>query len=166
MVWTCGFWSQTQPHNIRPWKRGTVKCPLLFVNTMHNLTKKTYFAYALQTYDNPSCSGLDEFREDLLRIKYIKRLIHRYARTGDVSTRLLLNHIIGIYNVFQPSGIARMLFFRIDKNAWSALKTVLEYLNLMPETVLPIDGYTILNTNIPRDERLWRILRTTVEGYV
>ena len=132
---------------------------------MQNLTKKTYFAYALQMYDNQSCSGIEEFREDILRVKYIKRLLHRYARTGDVSARLLLNHIIGIYNVFQPTAVARLLFFRIDPIAWPALKTVLEYLALMPEEILPIDGRMILNTNIPRDEVLWGVLRETVEGH-
>lgn len=121
---------------------------------MQNLTKKNYFAYAIKMYDNPSCSGMDEFHQDLLRIKYIKRLINRYARTGDVSPRLLLNHVIGVYNVFQPHAVSRLLFFRMDPASWSALKTVLEYVNLMPEEIPPIDGVLILNKDIPCDEVL------------
>lgn len=132
---------------------------------MHNLTKKTFFAYALQVYDNPSCSGLAEFQSDLLRIKYIKRLIHRYSRTGHVSARLLVNHLVGVYNVFQPNAVARLLFFRLEPESKSALKTLLLYLNLMPDVVPPINGHTILNTDIPRDEVLWRILEETVEGH-
>lgn len=132
---------------------------------MQNLTKKNYFAYAIKMYDNPSCSGMEEFHQDLLRIKYIKRLVNRYARTGDVSPRLLLNHIIGVYNVFHPSAIARLLFFRSDRTSWRALKTVLEYVNLMPEEILPVDGILILNKDIPRDDVLWRKLIRTVEDH-
>lgn len=132
---------------------------------MQNLTKKTYFGYALQMYNNPSCGGIDEFQQDMLRIKYVKRLLHRYAKTGDVSARLLLNHVIAIYNVFQPSAVSRLLFFRTNPEAWSALKTVLEYLNLMPDELSPIDGTIILNKDIPRDDVLWAILQESVEGY-
>ena len=67
--------------------------------------------------------------------------------------------------MFQPAAIARLLFFRVDEDAWSALKTVLEYVNLMPETILPIDGRLILNSSIPRDEVLWRILQEAVENH-
>ena len=132
---------------------------------MQNLTKKNYFAYALKMYDNPSCSGIEEFRQDLLRVKYIKRLVNRYVRSGDVSPRLLLNHIIGVYNVFQVPAVSRLLFFRTDPHTWRALKTVLEYLNLMPEEILPIDGCSILNKDISRDEVLWTKLVNTVEGH-
>lgn len=132
---------------------------------MQNLTKKNYFAYALKMYDNPSCSGMEEFRQDLLRVKYIKRLVNRYARNGDVSPRLLLNHIIGIYNVFQPPAVSRLLFFRTEPESWRALKTVLEYLNLMPEEILPIEGFSILNRDISRDEVLWAKLINAVEGH-
>lgn len=132
---------------------------------MQNLTKRTYFAYALQMYSNPSCAGIAEFQEDVVRIKYIKRLLHRYVRTGDISVRLLLNHIIGIYNVFRPPSIARLLFFRMNPDAWSALKTVLEFLNLMPDVIEPVDGRIILNTDIPRDMVLWGLIQDVVENH-
>ena len=132
---------------------------------MENLTKKNYLSYAMKAYDNPSCSGLDEFQSDLLRVKYVKRLVNRYSRTGEIAPRLLLNHVIGIYNVFQASSVAPLLFFRTDKKSWPALKTVLEYLNLMPEALLPIDGIILLNKDIPRDEVLWEKLSETVEGH-
>ena len=132
---------------------------------MENLTKKNYLAYAMKVYDNPSCSGLDEFRTDLLRVKYIKRLINRYVRTGDITPRLLLNHVIGVYNVFEAHAVSRLLFFRSDRSSWRAIKTVLEYVNLMPDTVLPIEGVILLNKDIPRDEVLWEKLSETVEGH-
>lgn len=132
---------------------------------MQNLTKKNYFAYAMQVYDNPSCSGIEEFQSDLMRIKYIKRLINRYVRTGELIPRLLLNHIIGVYNVFQATAVSRLLFFRADPESWSALKTILSYLNLMPEEILPIEGVMILNKDIPRDEVLWDMLKDTVDNH-
>lgn len=132
---------------------------------MQNLTKKNYLSYAMKVYDNPSCSGLDEFQSDLIRVKYIKRLINRYSRTGEIAPRLLLNHVIGIYNVFEATAVAQLLFFRTEKISWSALKTVLEYLNLMPDALLPIEGVIILNKDIPRDEVLWAKLTETVEGH-
>lgn len=132
---------------------------------MENLTKKNYLSYAMKVYDNPSCSGLDEFQSDLLRVKYVKRLINRYSRTGEIAPRLLLNHIIGIYNVFEAPAVARLLFFRAERKSWRALKTVLEYVNLMPDTVPPIEGVILLNTDIPRDEVLWAKLIETVEGH-
>lgn len=132
---------------------------------MDNLTKKNYLSYAMKVYDNPSCSGLDEFHADLLRVKYVKRLINRYTRTGNVSSRLLLNHVIGIYNVFEAQAVARLLFFRTEQSSWPAMKTVLEYLNLMPDTILPIEGVILLNTDIPRDEVLWAMFTEMVEGH-
>jgi len=119
----------------------------------------------MQVYDNPSCSGLEEFQSDLMRIKYIKRLINRYVRTGELIPRLLLNHIIGVYNVFQATAVSRLLFFRADPESWSALKTILSYLNLMPEEILPIEGVMILNKDIPRDEVLWDMLKDTVDNH-
>ena len=125
---------------------------------MENLTKKNFFAYAVRMYNNPSCSGPAEFDEDLLRIKYIKRLLHKYARTGEISPRLLVNHLIGICNVFHAEAVARMLFFRVHSDAWPALKTSLEYVNLMPEIVPVIDGTMIVGSSIKRDEKLLALL--------
>lgn len=132
---------------------------------MQNLTKKNYIAYAMHMYDNPSCSGLDEFQSDLVRVKYIKRLINRYVRTGELIPRLLLNHVIGTNNVFRPPATARLLFFRAERTSWSAMKTILEYTNLMPDAIPPIDGVIILNTSIPRDEVLWAKLKESIEGH-
>ena len=132
---------------------------------MENLTKANYFAYALRSYNNPSCGGLAEFEEDLARLKYIRRLLHRYVKVHDVSGRLLLNHVIGVYNVFRPEAVARLLFYRTDPLAWAALKTVLDYTNLMPDEVPAVDGVVLLNTNIPHDMVLWAILKDTVEGH-
>lgn len=133
---------------------------------MENLTANSFFAYALQSYNNPSCSGMAEFEEDLTRIKYIKRLLHKYVRGVDIPSRLLLNHIIGVCNVFRTDAIARMLFLRIDEDAWPALKTVLSYLNVMPDVISPINGKVLTSASIQTDEVLLEMLRVTVEGNI
>ena len=131
---------------------------------MENLNRKTFFAYAVRMYNNPSCSGPEEFTEDLLRFKYIKRLLHKYTRSGDISPRLLLNHLIGVCNVFHGEAIARMLFFKVDEDSWPALKTALLFINLQPDIVSGIDGKIIYSDDIPTDPILLEKLSKTVEN--
>ena len=64
------------------------------------LTEKNFEAYAVRHYNNPQCLSIDEFYEDLARFKYVKRLLRKYLETGDIKERLVLNHLIAIYNVF------------------------------------------------------------------
>ena len=45
-------------------------------------------------YTNPQCENIEEFYEDMNRIKYIKRLLGRYHNKGLLRERLVLNHII------------------------------------------------------------------------
>ena len=75
---------------------------------------------------------LIDFHEDLARFKYIMRLLRRYRETGLIQERLVLNHIISIYNVFDMKAATRMMFYRIDDELWPALKTFLIYLNYLP----------------------------------
>ena len=72
---------------------------------------------------------MDEFNEDLNRIKYIKRLLRKYIKTGILRERLILNHLIILQNVFGPTVTSRILFFKVDKELYSELKTFLIYLN-------------------------------------
>lgn len=132
---------------------------------MHDLTKKTYFSYALQMYNNPSCTGIQEFHEDLVRFKYVKRLLHRYVRTGELAPRLLINHIVGISNVFCAEAVSRILFYRVHPSAWRALKTILSFVDLMPEIIPAVNGEIILNKDISEDRVLQRLLKESIEGH-
>ena len=97
-----------------------------------DLDNKNFELYAAKYYDNPSCLSVEDFHEDLARFKYIIRLLRRYRETGIVQERLILNHIISIYNVFDIEAATRMMFYRIDAELWSTLKTFLIYLNYLP----------------------------------
>jgi hypothetical protein len=78
----------------------------------------------------------DEFFEDLARFKYVKRLLNRYENKGDLQERLIVNHLISIYNVFDIDAANEMVFFKCDKKTWSALKSFLVFLNYLPYDVM------------------------------
>ena len=122
------------------------------------LTEDNYILFAMRQYSNPSCHTLDEFKDDLNQIKYIKRLLNRYKNTGKVKERLLLNHIIAFYNVFGVEASTRMLFLKIEPGHYSALKTLLLYLNFMQDKI-SINRTTINSSDIPVDFRLADLLR-------
>lgn len=95
------------------------------------MTPAEFIALAEKSYNNPQCTSLVEYHEDLARFKYLKRLLRRYAATGDLQIRLILNHLVIIFNVFGMHASVPMVFHRVDKENWPALKTCLVYLNFL-----------------------------------
>ncbi len=98
------------------------------------LNSENFLLYAAKNYNNPSCVGIKEFHDDLKRIKYIKRLFKRYKKTKLISERLVLNHIILLHNVFNEA-VVPILFYKIEQEHWSQLKTFLVYLDYLPEKI-------------------------------
>ena len=113
-------------------------------------------AYAMNNYVNPSCTGVEEFEEDFNKFKYIKRLFNRYESTGILRERLILNHVITLYNVFGNEPTTRMLFNRCDEKHFPILKTFLVFLNHCPEKTF--DGIDI--KSIPCDPTVVKTLRS------
>ena len=101
-----------------------------------NLTKDNIMMYAIQHYHNPSCEGMGEFNDDMKRFKYVKRLFRKYEETNILKERLLLNHIIVLNNLFGAEASSTLLFFKTERQHWTALKSFLEFLNIMPENDL------------------------------
>ena len=116
---------------------------------IEDLTDKTINAYMIMSYDNSQCVDMEEFKDDMKRVKYIKRLINRYLSGGELKERLLLNHIISFYNVFGVESATRILFFKVEESDYPVLKTLLVYLNAMPNMVEMINGKNIINSDIP-----------------
>ena len=116
---------------------------------IENLTDKNINAYMIMSYDNSQCVDMEEFKDDMKRVKYIKRLINRYLSGGELKERLLLNHIISFYNVFGVESATRILFFKVEESDYPVLKTLLVYLNAMPNMVEMINGKNIINSDIP-----------------
>ena len=79
----------------------------------NELTNENYLMFALLHYDNPHCIDIKEYFEDVRKLKYIKRLFNRYKEDGVMKERLILNHLISFYNVFDNKAAARLLFFRV-----------------------------------------------------
>ena len=100
------------------------------------VTEDNYLIVAAKHYNNPQCSSTDEFYADLDRIKYIKRIINRYLESGDLSERLLLNHIIVFCNVFGVEIGVKMMAVKLEYKYWSVIKTILVFLKYIEPTDL------------------------------
>lgn len=124
-----------------------------------DLNEDNFMIYAIKHYDNPFCKGMNEFLDDLKRFKYLKRLLRKYSVNNDLKERLILNHIIVIYNLFGYDAATKMLFYKIEKKYWSQLKTFLVFLNYMPLKLIVSKGIEIQDSEIPLDENIIEILR-------
>ena len=113
-----------------------------------DLNEKNFLLYAMKEYNNPQCVQVEEFYDDLKKVKYIKRLFNQYLNEGVLKERLLLNHIIVFYNVFPVRSATRMLFLKIEEEFWPILKTFLVYLSYMPEIIDSINGRAIISDDI------------------
>ena len=111
------------------------------------LNEDNFVLFASRYYDNPQCMSIEEFQHDLNRFKYLKRLLKRYTQNNDLQERLILNHIVVIYNVFGIAPANKMMFYRMEKEYWPAIKTFLIFLNYLRDDELvdvPLDQ-TIVN---------------------
>ena len=97
------------------------------------LTNKNFELYAARHYRNNQCLDIKDFYEDMNRFSYVLRLLRKYKDTSEINTRLVLNHIITIYNVYEIDAANKMMFFKIDDDLHSVLKTFLIFLNYLPE---------------------------------
>jgi len=99
---------------------------------MYELTDDNFVIFAMKYYDNPSCKGLDEFKDDLKRFSYVKRLLKKHHAGDGLKERLIINHLIILYNLFGIKPTTKMLYFKIEDKYKSKLKSFLIFLNVMP----------------------------------
>ncbi len=92
------------------------------------LTEKNLLLYAAKHYSNPTFSDIEDFHEDLKRFKYIKRLLNRYLETDDLSERLILNHLIVIFNMFGIEAALNILDLKLEEKHWPVVKPFLIFL--------------------------------------
>ena len=126
--------------------------------SFENLTNDNVMMFAIKAYDKPNCI-LSEFKEDMKRFNYLKRLFQRYRKLGELRERLIINHLVILYNVFGPEVTTRLLFFKLSKEDYSALKTYLLFLNYMPKLVKGIKGTNIHSSDISVDMKIAEVLR-------
>jgi len=123
-----------------------------------DLNDENFMIFAIKAYNKPNCV-MSEFYEDLKRIKYVKRLFIKYHKNKEIKERLVINHLIVIYNVFGANLATRILFYKVDEKYYTILKTFLIFLNHMPKYVMGIRGKNIRSSDIPVDLKLADILR-------
>jgi hypothetical protein len=118
-----------------------------------------FVIYAAKHYDNPQCFDTIEFYEDISRFKYIKRLFNRYEDTGELKERLIINHLVVLYNVFGNEA-TRLLFFKLD-GYHHLLKPFIVLLGHMPDVIhgIGIENKTVISSDIHMDEKVIEILR-------
>ena len=117
------------------------------------LTEDNYVLFAIKYYDNPSAVTKEDFLDDLRRFKYIKRLINKYLKNGEVKLHLLLNHIIIVYNVFGEAATP-LLFYKMDKEYWSIIKSIMIFLERYPS----VESDTL--KQIPINEQIIKELKS------
>ena len=125
-----------------------------------DLNEGNFLMYSMKEYNNMQCIDIEEFYDDLKKIKYIKRLFNIYKNDGQIKERLILNHLIVFYNVFPAHAGTRILFYKIEEHFWPMLKTFLIFLERMPDKIESIRGKEIKSTDIKLDDGIITRLRT------
>jgi ribosome-interacting GTPase 1 len=125
-----------------------------------DLTEENFLMFSMREYNNMQCTDVEEFYDDLKKVKYIKRLFNIYKNDGQLKERLILNHLITWYNVFPVQAGTRILFYKIEEHFWPMLKTFLIFLDRMPDKIEMIRGKEIKSTDIILDEGIVTRLRT------
>ena len=118
------------------------------------LNEGNFLLFAIKNYENPQAVTKDDFDKDLNHFKYIKRLLKRYNKTGELKTHLIINHFIVLYNIFGDAATP-MLFFKIDEDMWGTMKSFLVFLNRLP------DYPKCYIHDIPIDKKCLQILETS-----
>ena len=95
------------------------------------LNRENFLLFAIKHYENPNSSTQEEFEEDLKRFKYVKRWLKKYHDSGTINSHLLLNHMIVIFNCWGDAALP-MLFFKLEKDYWSYLKSFLIFMERIP----------------------------------
>ena len=116
----------------------------------NELTEDNLFLFAAKHYYNPVMGDVEEFYEDMNRFKYIKRLVNKYLETGTLSERLIINHLITVYNVFGIDPANRILELKLSDKHWPVIKPFLIFLKY-------IDNFKYIE--IEMDKKVIEVLR-------
>lgn len=128
---------------------------------MHDtLDEANFLLFAAKYYDNPHCYDTVEFYDDLSRFKYLKRLCNRYDETGEMKERLIINHLIILYNLFGIEPTTRMLFLKL-RGQYHIIKPFLVLMGVMPDVIynVGVEGSKIYSSDITMDQQIVELLR-------
>jgi hypothetical protein len=116
-----------------------------------DLNEANFLLFAAKAYSKPN-AVMSEFDEDVQRFIYLKRLLTKYYSSKVLKDRLILNHIIVLYNVFGLEAATRMLFCKLDERDLEIVKPFLIFLRFLPVVVHGVNGKDIVTENIRMDE--------------
>ena len=120
------------------------------------IDEESFLIYAGKYYDSKRSVSAEEFSEDVKRFQYLKRLFKRYDEDGELRVRLILNHLIVLYNCFGLHATP-MLFYRLQEYH-SYLKPFLMFLNYLPKEVM-YEQTVVFTADIIADENIINELR-------
>jgi hypothetical protein len=131
---------------------------------MINLTDDNFNLFAAKYYINHRCINHEEFEEDLKRIRYIKRLLRKYKQTEELKVRLVLNHFVILYNVFDAQALTRMLCLKLSDEL-DMVKPFLIFLGYWPDVIVGINGRDIRDSDISlNDDIVYRLREFNTNG--
>jgi len=117
-----------------------------------DLLEEDLVRFAIKQYYTPLGIDFDEFYTDLKRFQYVKRLLNRYCDYGKLGERLVLNHLIIIFNVFGSYGGLKILKIKLDDRHWPVIKPFLLFLN-----AIKANQYTEIDIDKEVEEKLRKI---------
>jgi len=107
------------------------------------ITSDNFLIYATKAYNNPSCTTIEEFNDDLRLFVNIKRWLNKPTKNTNVRT--LMNQCIIATNIFGVIAVPRLLFCYNVPETHGKIKAILEYLNMMPQTLSEVDINNIVS---------------------
>jgi len=117
-----------------------------------DLLEENLVRFAIKQYYTPLGIDFDEFYTDLKRFQYVKRLLNRYCDYGKLGERLVLNHLIVIFNVFGYYGGLKILGLKLDERHWPVIKPFLVFLKAIRK-----NQYTDIESNPEVEKKLRKI---------
>lgn len=99
-----------------------------------NINEHNVMLFAAKHYHNPLGASSEDFYEDLKRFTYVKRLVNKYLQAKDLPDRLILNHLIVIFNVFGIEPACKILELKLDDEHWPVIKPFLIFLRYIENT--------------------------------
>lgn len=107
------------------------------------LNDENFELYAAHWYDIKKATSYEEFQQDLKKITYLRKLFSRHIENGDLQARLVLNHLVVLFNCFGVSAVP-MLFMKLEEHH-SQLKPFVQFLGYLPKVVTYNDS--LINTS-------------------
>jgi len=104
------------------------------------LNKSNYIDYAKENYLGLRVINSDKFSSNLRTLSRVNTML---SANNPAKYRVLLNHLVILYNTFGITPTTRLLFLIVDDANHPALKTFIDFLGVSPENIPEVDLYNI-----------------------